>query len=146
MKERNEKIRVLFHHGYFSKYNDCNLYFGAGGPIHKNLERISKQKLIWNFVGGFINKNHSRFWKLASNSQILFIRTQNMDYGDIHMLWHQAESSMLEILRMIKEQYPQITIFIYEGESLDSKKFEKYGTQISDLHGDEKLIQYFKKK
>lgn len=146
MREKPEisRKRILFHHGDFTKYVDSHPYFGPNGLINNSLQRLTKIRCCWNFAGGHINERNTRFWKLILNADIVFVRSQNMDYEDIKMHWNHAEDSMLEVLKRVKAINPDIKIFIYENESERDQEFEELGTMITDLHGDEEMIAYFK--
>ena len=142
MKAEKKHLMVLFHHGDFSPTSRKHLYFGAQGPIHLSLEKASKRKLCWKFIGGFIHNNRQDFWKAVKKADVLFTRTQNMDYNDIDMHWHHAEESMFVVLHKIKQANPKIKIFFFGETPERIEQFETLGTFISDLHGDEEVVNF----
>ena len=139
---KNKKI--LFHHGDFNSNAKQHNCFSAKGTIHKQCEKISGQYLCWAFQGGFIDEHRRSFWLLAKMADVIFLRPYNMDYGNIDMYWQHAEESMLGVLKKIKSVNPKAKIFLYEYEPQRGSEFEEFGTFITDFHGDEELLEYFK--
>jgi hypothetical protein len=144
MKEKKE-IKVLFHHGDFPQGSRVHEYFGPNGPIHRQLQKMSKKHFCWSFKGGFIHEGHQKFWKAVSKADVLFTRATNMDYNDLSMHWNHAEESMLQVLAKIKRLNPNIKIFFFEDSPENVEIFSKFGTFITDLHGDEEMLKYFRK-
>jgi hypothetical protein len=142
---KKEKTTVVFHHGDFSEENIEHGYFGANGPIHRQLERVSKLNLSWLFIGGFIHHEHYRFWQSIEQADIMFIRSANMDYHDMAMNHHHAEESMLRVLTKVKKINSKIKVFFFEESPDNIEIFSKFGTFITDLHGDEEMLKYFRK-
>ena len=139
---KNKKI--LFHHGDFNGSAKQNNHFSTKGTIHKQLEKISGQYLCWAFQGGFIDKRRRSFWLLAKMADVIFLKPHNMDYENIDMHWQHAEENMLGVLKKIKLINPKAKIFFYEYEPQRCEDFEYFGTFITDFHGDEELLKYFK--
>ena len=142
MKAKKKHLVALFHHGDFSPASRQHIYFGAQGPIHLSLEKVSETKICWRFKGGFINHGRQDFWKAIEKADVLFTRAQNMDYEDIHMHWNHAEESMLGILKNVKKINPKIKIFFFGELPENVEQFETLGTFISDLHEDEEVINF----
>ncbi len=140
-----DKIKkVLFHHGDFERRARNHGYFGPKSTIHRQLEKVADQHLCWALKGGFIDEHRRSFWLLAKMADILFLRAHNMNYEDIDMHWNHAEESMLKVLEEIKKINPKAKIFFYEYEPQRYAEFENFGTFITDFHGDEDLLKYFK--
>lgn len=137
-------IRVLFHHGDFERGINAHSYFGKNGAIHQQLQKITAKNICWALKGGFIYQNRETFWHLIAKAEVLFLRAQNMDHEDMSMHWNHAEDNMLNVLKKIREINPTCKIFFYEYTPNDPTEFEKFGTFITDLHGDEELLNYFK--
>ena len=69
-----------------------------------------------------------------------------MDYNDVHMHWDSAEKALLEVIKKIKEKNPKIKIFFFEDDvHFLEEELSLHGEFITDLHGDEAVIEYFKK-
>jgi hypothetical protein len=111
--------------------------------VHKHLEKIANKDLSWSFKAGFVHKDHKSFWRAVNQANILFTGTANMDYSEA-MGWDEAKESMLTVLAQIKELNPDIKMFFFEDSPGDSQKFSEFGTLIIDLHGDKKLLKYFR--
>lgn len=141
-----DKIKkVLFHHGDFERdYKNTHVYFGRRGAIHQQLEKVTGRPICWAFKGGYITPTREAFWMLVKMADILFLRAHNMNYEDIDMHWNHAEESMLKVLEEIKKINPKAKIFFYEYEPQRYAEFENFGTFITDFHGDEDLLKYFK--
>lgn len=136
--------KVLFHHGDFEKRPRNHDHFCAKGTIHQQLEKVAGKYLCWAFQGGFIDEHRRSFWLLAQMANVIFLRAHNMNYEDIDMHWNHAEASMLKVLEKIKKINPEAKIFFYEYEPQRYSEFENFGTFITDFHGDEELLEYFK--
>lgn len=137
-------LKVLFHHGDFPVTMKTHAYFGANGPICQNIKKVYNGDILWTFKGGHLNDSREYFWGLIKLADVLFTRTINMNHEDVNMDWHQAEDSMISMLKKIKLINPEIKIFFFEDKT-QKKNFKKYGTFIHDLHKDERMITFFKR-
>ncbi|MDD3285034.1 MAG: hypothetical protein PHG95_00100 [Patescibacteria group bacterium] len=141
-----KEIRVLFWHNQYPEKNHNNHYFCRGGAIHHLTEKLAGKKLCWEFIGGFINDDREDFWEKAEKADVLFCLPANMDYDDILMHWDGAEKALLDVIKKIKEKNPTIKIFFFESDvHYFEEEMAEHGEFITDLHGDEAVIEYFKK-
>ncbi|MDD2680997.1 MAG: hypothetical protein PHE20_02720 [Patescibacteria group bacterium] len=147
MREKIKKsAHVIFWHNHYPAKSRNNPYFGRGGDIHKITEKMTKNKLCWKFIGGFINDERDDFWESIAKADVLFSLPANMDYNDIGMHWDGAEKSMLDVLTKVKERNPNIKVFFFENDVHHLEdELSTLGEFITDLHGDESVIKYFKK-
>ncbi|MBN2884386.1 hypothetical protein JXE04_00480 [Patescibacteria group bacterium] len=143
--KKQEVKRVLFWHNQYPEHSHNNPNFGRNGSIHRLIKKISRKKIYWKFMGGFINENRTDFWEKAETTDVLFCLPSNMDYDDAKMNFDVAEQLLLEIIQKIKEKNPKIKIFFLEDAHHLEKEISAHGEFITDLHNDEAVIKYFKK-
>jgi hypothetical protein len=142
---KKETKEILFWHNQYPKHSHDNPNFGRDGNVHCLIKKISRKKIYWKFIGGFIDKTRNDFWEKAEKTDILFCLPSNMNYDDAHTNFDIAEQLLLDIIKKIKEKNPKIKIFFFEDAHHFEAELSTYGEFITDLHGDEAMIKYFKK-
>lgn len=136
-------LNVVFLQGQYPDKPGRNPYFGRDGSINRQLDKICPLDIYWHFIGGHITKDRKDFWEKVAKASVLFTLPNNMDHEDVNMDWHQAESSMVNVVADIKTINPNIEIFFYEEPRELETELSKYGEFINDLHKDEVLIKFF---
>jgi len=140
MSERN-RLRVLILHSDYSDHPGHNPFFGRNGVIHKNLQKAIGKEIQWHFFGGFITENRKMFWEKISRADILLCPPSNMDNTDVNMHWDHAEIDMIKQIEKIKKLNPKIKIIYFDRAHFLTKKLQRYGKFIKDIHDIEAMAE-----
>lgn len=145
--ENKEKadLRVVFWHNDFADSPNQNGFYGPNGKI---AERVKKNlpvgtKIEWHFHGGFIHpKRHVLLERLKQADVLLAAYPGNMDVNNNNMDWKEAEISLLNILKKIREENKNLKVFFLHEPHHPIEFFEGICQFVNDIH-DDTIYGYF---
>lgn len=141
-----KELRVVFWHNDFPDGSRQNSYFGKDGPLAKQARKglYKDTELKWHFHGGHITPERTTLIKRLKQADVLISAYPwNMDMDNEHMHWHEAESSMLQILQDIKKENTKLKVFFLREPFHLKAELAQFAEFTTDIH-DEIIINYFR--
>ena len=138
--------RVIFWHNDFPDGSRQNSFYGKDGPIFKRVLKniASGASLKWHFHGGFIKPDRTNLLRRLNQADVMIIGCPwNMDINNDQMHWREAENSLLDILKTIKEKNEKIKIFFLLRPHHLTEEFRKIGKIVDDIH-ESSIYDYFR--
>lgn len=148
MKKRKNEWRVLVIHNDFPDGMRQNSFYGKDGVMAKRVQKnlAPGANLEWHFHGGYIYPERATLMRRLKQADVLISAYPwNMDMENNDMHWHEAERSMLDLLKATKKENKKLKVFFLLEPHHLIEEFQKIGEFVSDIH-EAPIYDYFLKK
>lgn len=147
-KEKRTRWQVVFWHNDFPANSRQNNSYGENGVLFKKVANNIPSEVVleWHFHGGFIRPERIVLLNRLKQADVLIAACPwNMDIYNNGMHWAEAEDSLLEILKKVKEENKKLKIFFIQQPFHALEEFQSLGEIVYSVNEDS-IYNYFLEK
>jgi len=147
-KEKRTQWQVVFWHNDYPDNSRQNGFYGENGVLFKKVAKNIPPEMVleWHFHGGFIRPERPILLGRLKQADVLIAACPwNMNIHDNGMHWREAERSLLEILKKIKQENKKLKIFFIQEPHHALEEFQALGEIANTVNADS-IYNYFLEK